>query len=289
MVLIAAISILWGLNWPAMKVAVGELSPWTFRAICVAVSGPGLLTLAWLSGERLVPPRRFWPPLLLIAALNVTGWHMFSAFGLVHIEGGRAAIVAYTMPLWAALLSALFLKERLTGRQLAALLVGMAGVALLIGPDLVLLSGSPAGFLLMIAAAVCWAGATVGIKSQRWPIGIMALSGWQLVIGGLPILLAWLVVEPTPDFSRLTWKGWLGTAYAATVALIFCFAAFNKVVTMLPATAAAISTLAIPIVGLFSSAWFLGERAGWREMAALALVLAAMSLVLLPRRQPRTG
>ena len=66
------------------------------------------------------------------------------------------------------------------------------------------------------------------------------------------------------------------------MALIFCFAAHNKVVTMLPATVAAISTLAIPVVGLLSSAWLLRRAGGLREVAALALVLGAMALVLLP-------
>ena len=66
------------------------------------------------------------------------------------------------------------------------------------------------------------------------------------------------------------------------MALIFCFAAHNKVVTLLPATAAAVSTLAIPVVGLLSSAWLLGEPVGWREFAALLLVVAAIALVLLP-------
>ena len=96
-------------------------------------------------------------------------------------------------------------------------------------------------------------------------------------------MLAWLILEPHPDLSHLTWGGALATLYAATVALIFCFAAHNKVVTMLPATAAAISTLAIPVVGLLSSAWLLHEPVGWREVAALVLVLAAIGLVLTPQ------
>jgi drug/metabolite transporter (DMT)-like permease len=134
----------------------------------------------------------------------------------------------------------------------------------------------------MIGAAVCWAGGIVAMKREAWPIGIMALTGWQLLLGGVPIVLAWLVLEPSPDLSRLTWTGALATLYAATVALIFCFAAHNKVVTLLPATAAAISTLAIPVVGLLSSAWLLGEPVGWREAAALVLVVAAIALVVLP-------
>lgn len=273
---------LWGLNWPVMKFAVGELSPLTFRTVCVVVSGLGLMGLAAATRERIALPRPLWPSLLVVAGLNVTGWHLFSAMSLVHMEGGRGAIVAYTMPIWAAVLSALYLKERLSRRRAAALALGMGGIALLIGPDLLGLGRSPLGPLLMIGAAVCWAGGIVAMKGQAWPIGIMALTGWQLLLGGTPIVLAWLVLEPDPDLSRLTWAGALATLYAATVALIFCFAAHNKVVTLLPATAAAISTLAIPVVGLLSSAWLLGEPVGWREAAALVLVVAAIALVVLP-------
>lgn len=268
-----------------MKVAVSELSPWTFRIFCVVVSGGGLLVLAALAGERLALPRPFWLPLLWTALLGVTGWHMLSAFGLQHIEGGRGAIVAFTMPVWAAILSALLLRERIDRRRLAALALGMLGIAVLIGPDVAGLGRSPLGPLLMIGAAMCWAGSIVLLKVPRWPIGIMALSGWQLIVGGLPIIVIGFLVEPHPDLSRLTWAGIGATLYAATVALIFCFAAYNKVVTMLPATAAAISSLAIPVVGLLSSAWLLGEPAGWREFLSLGFVLGGMTLVLLPRHE----
>ena len=280
--LIAAISVLWGLNWPMMKVAVGELSPWTFRTVCVVVSGFGLLLLARATGERLTVLRSQWRALALVSLLSVTGWHLFSAFSLVHMGGGRGAIVAYTMPIWAALLSVWYLKERPTRRRLAALTVGMAGIALLIGPDLFGLGHDPLGPLLMIGAAMCWAAGIVVLKGERWQVGIMALTGWQLLLGGIPIVLAWLVIERHPDLSHLTWAGGLATLYAATVALIFCFAAHNKVVTLLPATAAAISTLAIPVIGLLSSAWLLGEPIGWRDVAALVLVLGSIALVLLP-------
>jgi hypothetical protein len=128
--------------------------------------------------------------------------------------GGRGAIVAYTMPIWAALLSAWYLKERPTRRRLAALALGMVGIALLIGPDLLGLGQDPVGPLLMIGAAICWAAGIVVMKGERWRVGIMALTGWQLLLGGVPIVLAWLVIEPHPDLSRLTWVGALATVYA---------------------------------------------------------------------------
>ncbi|HYH46733.1 MAG TPA: EamA family transporter, partial [Thermoanaerobaculia bacterium] len=116
-------------------------------------------------------------------------------------------------------------------------------------------------------------------------IGVIALSGWQLVLGGLPILLVWLWIEPHPDLSHLTWKGVLATSYASTVALIFCATAFIKIVTMLPASVAAISTLAIPVFGVLFSALLLDEPVGIAEAAALVLVIGALSLALAPLRR----
>jgi drug/metabolite transporter (DMT)-like permease len=128
-VLIVAISLLWGLNWPAMKLVVGELSPWTFRVVCVVVAGASLLLLARLSGERVMPPRQLWLPLAVLSVIHVSFWHMLTAFALLSIGGGRAAILAFTMPLWATLLGVLVLKERLRWRQVTALGLGLSGIA----------------------------------------------------------------------------------------------------------------------------------------------------------------
>ena len=285
LLLIGAVTLLWGLNWPAMRAAVVELSPLTFRVVCVVVAGAGLLGIAALAKEPMWPRPAAWRPILLLSLVNVTGWQMLSALALQHIGGGHGAIIAYTMPIWATLFSALWLKERIDRRKILALGLGMAGMLALFGKDLGSLGETPLGMLYMLGAALCWALATVGIKTYRWGIGIVALSGWQLVIGGLPIVLAWLWLEPDPDFSHLTWRGVLAAGYAATVALIFCFTAYNKIVTLLPASVAAVSTLAIPVVGVLASALLLGEPVGFGEIAALALVLVALSLALLPARR----
>jgi drug/metabolite transporter (DMT)-like permease len=281
--LIVAISLLWGLNWPAMKLVVGELSPWTFRVVCVVVAGISLLLLARLSGERIVPPRRLWLPLSILSVVHVSNWHMLTAFALTSIGGGRAAILAFTMPLWATVLGVLVLKEQLRWRQVTALGLGLGGIALLLLPELGRTGVVPSGYLLMIFAAIAWGIGTVGQKLRQWEIGILALSGWQLVIGGAPIILAWLILEPAPDFSRVTPLGLAALAYVVFVALVFCFSSYIRLVSILPANIAAISTLAIPVVGLWSSALLLGEAVGIADVAALLLVLSALALVLLHR------
>ena len=87
-ILIGAISALWGFNWPAMKFVVGELTPWTFRVLCVYGAGSTLLMIAWLSGEKVALERGEVRPLILTALFAVTGWHMLTAFGLTIVGGG---------------------------------------------------------------------------------------------------------------------------------------------------------------------------------------------------------
>lgn len=279
--LIIAISLLWGLNWPAMKLVVGELSPWTFRVVCVTVAGLSLLLLARIGGERVLPTRRLWLPLAVLSLFSVTLWHMMTAFALLTIGGGRAAVIGFTMPLWASILSVFVLRERLRWRQLTALAMGLSGIALLLLPELGRAGTLPIGYFLMLASAVCWAIGTVSQKLRHWNIGILALSGWQLIIGGIPIVVLWMIVEPSPDFSRLTPLGLASLAYVVFVSLVFCFSSYIRLVSLLPANIAAISTLAIPVVGLWSSALLLGEPAGVADALALALIVSALALVLL--------
>ena len=286
-VLIVAISLLWGLNWPAMKIVVGEMSPWTFRVICVSVAGACLLLLGRLSGERVMPRRDAWLPLALLALFTVTFWHMLTAFALLTIGGGRAVVLAFTMPLWAAMLSVLVLGERLRWRQLTGLGLGLGGIALLLLPELGRQGTLPIGYFLMIGAAMCWGIGTVGQKLFDWQVGVLSLSGWQLVIGGVPIVAVWAVLEPSPDLSRLTPLGLAALAYVVLVALVFCFSSYIRLVSLLPANMAAISTLAIPVVGLWSSALLLDEPVGPADALALALIVSALALVLLRRSAPR--
>lgn len=287
--LVFAIGIFWGVNWPAMKIALGELSPWWFRTVTIAISASGLLWLARLSGERVRLATTDVRPMCAVSLFAITGWHLSTAFGLTMIESGRAVIVAFTMPVWAALVSTLWLGERHSWQVVVALLLGLCGLLVLLGPELGRLGERPLGALLVLLAAVSWAIGTVAIKARRWSVGVLALAGYQLLIGGVPIVLLTLWFEPVPDLSRLTWQGIVATAYGSTIALIFCYAAWVKIVTLVPATVAAMSTLLIPIVGLASSALLLGEPAGVRELSALALVLPALGLVLLPRGKAPTA
>lgn len=289
LVRLAALTVAWGVNFPAMKVALGEIEPWTFRALTLAIGGAGLLGIARAGGHSLAVPRREWRPLCAAALLNITGWHMLAAYALMDIGGGRAAIIGYTMPLWALLLGRLVLREPLTPARLLALLLGLTGLGVLIGPELASLSSAPVGTLLMLGAAASWAAGTVVVKRVRWTIPTVLLTAWQVILGAVPIALGMLVAGSPPSPGRLGAGAIAAAAYTAFVAIIFCHHAWFRTVRLLPSSVAAISTLGIPIVGVLSSGLLLGEPVGPREVAALGLVVPALGLVLVGPGAPGKG
>jgi drug/metabolite transporter (DMT)-like permease len=110
----------------------------------------------------------------------------------------------------------------------------------------------------------------------------MALTAWQQLIGGAPIVLGWWLLEPVPDLTALSVPAALGLAYAIFVAMIFCQTAFFKLLSLLPAHVAAISVLPVPVVGVISSALILNEPVGVAEIAALTLVVGGLFLLVRP-------
>jgi drug/metabolite transporter (DMT)-like permease len=290
MLILVPLTLCWGANWPAMHIALAEIPIWTFRTLCLVLGGAGLLAIAAASGASLRIPRRELRPLLICSFFNITAWHLLSAAGLQLMPAGRASIVAFTMPLWAGLIAWPVLSERPTRRNLMGLGLGLAGIAALILPEWESVVASPYGVPLMIGAAICWAAGTVGVKYWRWSMPTVVVTGWQVLLGGIPIAIGMLIFERGYDFANVDLPGWLGLAYTLLVAMLFCQWAYFKVVATFPAQLASISVLAIPIVGVASSSLLTGEAIGIDVVVALVCVLSGLGLVLFqPAKRPVTA
>jgi len=224
----------------------------------------------------------------LIAAsfFNITCWHIFSGFGVSLLASGRASIIGYTMPLWVVPLSMWLLKEPMTRRKLLGLALGFLGLLVLIGDDLVRLQQAPLGTLAMLAAAFTWAIGIVIIK--RYPVSLptTVFTGWMMLLGGIPVLVGAILFGGW-EFKPLSGKALVALAYVIVVAMVFCHWAFIRLVTMLPATITGISSLTVPVVGVFSGMLMLGEKLGAAEWGALLLILCALAVILLPSQARR--
>lgn len=279
LILLMLLSLFWGVNWPIMKIVLAEWPIWTFRALCCAAGAIGLLSIAKMTGQQIRVPEGQWPRLTITALFNITGWNVLSVYGLSNLPSGRAAILAFTMPLWGILLGRLVLGEPLTLRKLSGMILGLGGLILLIGSDIHQLQAAPLGSLCMLAAALCWAIGTVLVKRYPVTLPIASVVGWQMLIGGLPIFVGALLLDTNvPANPSLT--PMIGVIYNMLICIIFCYWAWFKILSTLPASISALSTLMIPCIGVFSGALVLKESPGWQEFTALALIIAALSTIL---------
>jgi len=280
---LAALTFAWGFNWTAMKVALSEVPPWTFRSLCLGFGSAVLFAALRAGGQPLAVPKDQWARLAVLAVLNITFWNMLVAFGLALIPSGRAAILAYTMPVWAVPLSIWLLAERMTARKLAGLALGLAALALLLGEYVVHLSAAPIGSLMVLGAALSWALGTVLQKRYPMRLPAGAYTAWIMLLGGGAILIGTQLLEDLRDLRNVGLRPALGVAYNVLVAFAFAHWAWIKIATSVPVSVFSISMLVIPVIGVLSGIVFLGERPSWSEVAALACVLAALATVIRPQ------
>ncbi|TNF86163.1 MAG: DMT family transporter, partial [Gammaproteobacteria bacterium] len=277
--LLASLSLFWGLNWPGMKIILSEMAVWWFRAMCLVVGGLILMTLSALSGNRCRLRPGELKPVLLCGSFAIFGWMVFSAYGVSLMPAGRASIIAFTMPLWATLIAAYVLGEAVSVNKIFGLLLGLSGLAVLIGPDLLILQRAPVGAFFMLLAAISWAIGTVLLKRIVWQLPTLSNIAWQLLLSAVPVTLIALLAEPLPDMTTLSWPAIVALLYLFLFPMSFCQWAYFKTVSLLPASIAAIGTLMVPVIGVYSSHLILDEKVGLNDLLALLLVLSALVLV----------
>lgn len=284
LVLLAALTLGWGFNWPIMKIVLRDVPPLTFRAICLLGGSVGVLALARLAGQSLSVPSGYWPRLLLLSLCNVIGWNVLVIYGIDLMPSGRAALLAYTMPLWSMVLSVWLLHDRLTAARATALVLGMTGVAVLMSADFGKLGTALPGVLLILSAAFSWGLGVVLLKRFAMPMPTVSLTGWMMFVGSLPITVAALSLEQD-QWRAVSLYPALGVLYNVVVAFMFCYWAWNRIVLMVPVAVSSLSSLVTPMVGVTSSMWLLNERLTWRELVAGALILCAIALVIRPPKR----
>ena len=263
-----------------MKIALTEIPVWWFRTFCLFGGGLSLLAISYISGQRVRLKGWEIGPLLLCMSFGMLGWHLLSAYGVMEMSAGRASIIAFTMPVWATVLARIILGEPITKLKLVSLTLGMSGLAVLIGPDLVHLKETPIGALLMLGAALAWSAGTVFFKKFNWSASTTALAGWQLTFAGIPIAIGAVIFQLPPDWAAISEKAYFSLAYVMAFPMIFCQWAYLRSVRTFPASLAAISTIGVPIIGTYSSAFILDEVVGLQEFGALVLVCMALATIL---------
>ena len=203
-----------------LKLGVTELAPLTFRALTLPFAALGMLLVAKWSGDSIRVPRAWWGRVAILAFFNIAGWNGFVLFGVQQLPAGRSAIIAYTMPIWATLIAMAVLHEPLNRRKIVGLVLGLLGMVVLLGDDIRHIRSTPIGALLILCAAILWACGTVLLRKWKPPMAQNALSGWMMLLGWLPLVIAAPFFDPHPPsylahLSGVTWFALLYNIFLA--------------------------------------------------------------------------
>ena len=282
-ILLALLTLSWGINWPIMKLGVRGFPPLSFRSISMIGGLPILWLAARMQGASLVIPRGQLREIIKLALPNIVVWHVLIILGVKMLSSGRAAILGYTMPVWAVLCGLVFFGERPTRAAWFGVGCALAGALLLMSSEFASLAGNPLGSMLALGAAAGWGYGTVLMKRSGINMPTISLTFWMLSLGSLTMGFTALLFESAqwhmPD--ALTWGAIL---YNAAIIFGFAHTVWFGLARRLPPIASSLSVMMIPVLGVFSGAWLLGETPHWQDYAAMILILIAMSTVLLKPR-----
>ncbi|QTF10567.1 EamA family transporter [Brenneria izadpanahii] len=281
--------VVWGANWPVMKLGLEHITPLWFSALRFALGGLCLFFIQIVTGTLKRPQRRDVPLLFSVGLLQMLTFTALGAIAMTAIPAGRSAILAYTTPLWVLPGAILFFKQRITRQELIGTLLGIAGVAILFNPltlDWKDTKALQANTLLLIAS-FCWAICILHLRHHRGASSAYHLAPWQMLIAAVPlIIIAWYKEGPYTGDNSL--RFWEISLFVGPIATAFCFCAVNAASQWISSTSMASSMLGVPVVGLFISILFLNESLSAGLVAGVVAIIAGMLVVTLNKPRPRT-
>jgi drug/metabolite transporter (DMT)-like permease len=279
--LVLLLSLLWGLNWPAVRVALQEIEPWTLRAGGLALAGLILVGFNLVRGQSLFVQRGHWWRIAIVGVFSVGAFNILVAFAQLSASTTRSAIVTFTMPIWATILAHFVLGEPLDRRRMTGLVLGTAGLTAL-GWPLIMAGELSWGLLLALLAGMSWATGTTLLK--RFPIDAspLAITTWQVVVAAICMLVGMTMFEGWPSLQPLSEPVLVALVYHVIFAQALAYVLWFDIVTKIPAGVASLGILLVPGIGVLGATITLGERPTMPDYIGLVLIVAASSAVLLP-------
>lgn len=269
----------WALNWPLMKLLLQQWPPLFARGLAGVTASLILGTVVLSRGQSLKVPRKAIPRLLFASFTNVFAWMGFGTVAMKFVTVGEGALIIYTMPNWAMLFAWPLLHVRPTFRDVTALMLGMAGVALLLGANgYAFDSGKLVGIALSFSCAMLFALGNV-LNRTPPPMPPFAVVAWQVGLGCLAMLILGVLFEH-PNYAAISPLGLACFVYMTLVPMGLCYLTWFETLRRLPPVSAATGMLLVPVLAILAAAVILGERLGIREVAAMALTLGGVTLAL---------
>lgn len=281
-----AIYILWGTSYMAIRVALPGIPPALMSGSRFILAGLLLLGIARAGGSALRPRRNVLPILAGIGMLLVAGnWGV--VWSEQYVTSGVAALIFATAPLCIAALSAgVSSAERFTARAAAGLVLGLAGVAILVWPKISRGAvGDLRGEVALVLAVIVWSVASVWAKHATLQLPPFVAAGWQLLAGGVGFFLV-AVLLGEPWRARWQWASVLAFGYLTVCGSCLGYGSYLWLLHHVPAARAATFAYVNPVVAVLLGWLLLGEPLGFFVILGMLVIVPGVFLTIAPRSTP---
>jgi drug/metabolite transporter (DMT)-like permease len=275
--------VFWGISFVATKAVLGEFSPATLIFSRAGLGSLLLCAILALRGGPILPPRDAWGALAVIGFVGVAFHQMLQAYALRLTSAVSTGWLIGLIPVWSALLAAVFLRERFGPRKIAGLVVGFTGALLVVtrgdvAPGMLALP-STRGDLLVLASTLNWALYTVLGHATIRRLGPTRATAGAMLMGWLMLAPVFVAGEGWWDYARLSPPGWgallfLGFA-ASGLGYLFWYGAIERVETSRVASLLYLE----PLVTMAAAILLLGETVGVVTVLGGLTVLCGVALV----------
>jgi len=274
-VMLVALTVLWGLNWIAMKLALRDADPVVLNAQRSVLAVVVLFAAMLAAGASLRPPS--WRAVVITALFQTTINFGSTTMALATGGAGRTSVLVFAMPFWTLLLAWPILHERVRGLQWLAIALALAGLVLVVDPTHWTGDLSAKGWAVL--SGFGWAAGTICMKyfQRDRKLDLLNFIAWQMLVGTIPfVLLALMHDHPATRWSvtqvlLLVHIGVLSTAAG--------FLVWIEILRWLPAGTASLNLFAIPVIALLSSMAVFGERISASEWAGIACIGAGLAVL----------
>lgn len=280
----------WGSTYLAIAIAVETFPPFVMAAIRFGLAGLILLGWSMLRDGRAFtwPSRREWRDSTIVGAMLLGGGMGLVAWGEQTIPSGIAALIIATMPVWVALFGGVFLGERLPRLAVAGILIGFAGVAILVGPSAVGSAGAmdPAGVAAILLSPVAWAlGSLFASHRAVLPGRPLVSTGAQMVTGALVLATMGLVTGEWQTFDpvAVSRDSFLAFAYLTVVGSLIAYTTYSWLLGVAPLPLISTYAYVNPIVAVILGWIVLQEPIDARTLVAGAVIVVAVALIVTAR------
>jgi drug/metabolite transporter (DMT)-like permease len=279
--MLLTICLIWGLTWPAMKIALYDMPPLTMRTLTAGFGALGLLLISLVQRRSLyVRFGKDWVHVFVAGVLNITAFSLFSAFAQMSAATTRVAILNYMMPVWTLVLAWAVLGDRPTRMQSIAIVLCAIGVVILVFPAA--WTGVPLGLLLAVGAGFGWAAGTVYLKWARLKIDPLALATWQVMVALVIITVAMFIFDGGLELEHARAGAWIGVLFSGIAGNAIAYALWFDIVGRVPALTATLGIVGIPVLGVVSTMLIIGERLTATDTVGFAFIFAASICAQIP-------